>query len=364
MKKIFFRVPIIKIEALVLFTLVLLLPLSARAEIKAKSFEVNLFGGYNFFEARQNLKNRPVFGGRLGYHFTKNFGIEVTGEFINSRVDDETIRFTREGQFTSPIDKVQIISYHVNLLYNFMPKGNFSPFIFVGYGRANYDPKINSRDMAIFSFGLGGRYCLTDNIAFRFDLRDNLVYDERIHNIEATLGIVFAFGGKRKPAPTPSEKYEFKPEPKAEEPIVILASEPEAEEKVVAIVSEPKAEEPVVILAFEDVHFDFDKATLTTQAQVILKKSIQLLKDNPKAKVRIAGYTSAQGTKEYNQKLSERRANAVLDYLTKERLVPPENLTTIGYGEMRPAMYEAIPEKIYSKQAKANMRVLFEVIVK
>jgi outer membrane protein OmpA-like peptidoglycan-associated protein len=205
---------------------------------------------------------------------------------------------------------------------------------------------------------------LTDNIAFRFDLRDNLVYDERIHNIEATLGIVFAFGGKRKPAPTPSEKYEFKPEPKAEEPIVILASEPEAEEKVVAIVSEPKAEEPVVILAFEDVHFDFDKATLTTQAQVILKKSIQLLKDNPKAKVRIAGYTSAQGTKEYNQKLSERRANAVLDYLTKERLVPPENLTTIGYGEMRPAMYEAIPEKIYSKQAKANMRVLFEVIVK
>ena len=97
---------------------------------------------------------------------------------------------------------------------------------------------------------------------------------------------------------------------------------------------------------------------------MILKKSIQLLKDNPKAKVRIAGYTSAQGTKEYNQKLSERRANAVLDYLTKERPVPPENLATIGYGEMRPAMYEPIPEKIYSKQAKANMRVLFEVIVK
>lgn len=360
MKKTFFRVPMIKIEALVLFTLVLLLPLFARAEIKARSFEVNLFGGYNFFEARQNLKNRPVFGGRLGYHFTKNFAIEVTGEFINTRVDDVTIRFTREGQFTSPIDKVQIISYHVNLLYNFMPKGNFSPFVFAGYGRANYDPKINSRDMAMFSFGLGGRYCLTDNIAFRFDLRDNLVYDERIHNIEATLGIVFVFGGKEKPAPT----YESKPEPKAEEPIVILASEPQAEEKVVAIVSEPKVEEPVVVLAFEDVHFDFDKATLTTQAQEILKKSIQLLKDNPKVKVRIAGYTSAQGTKEYNQKLSERRASAVYGYLTNEGLVPPENLTTIGYGEMRPAMYEPIPKKIYSKQAKANMRVLFEVIVK
>jgi len=62
--------------------------------------------------------------------------------------------------------------------------------------------------------------------------------------------------------------------------------------------------------------------------------------------------------------LSERRAKAVYDYLTKEGLVPPEKLTTIGFGEMRPAMYEPIPENIYSTQAKANMRVLFEVIVK
>ena len=124
-----------------------------------------------------------------------------------------------------------------------------------------------------------------------------------------------------------------------------------------------KAEEKIIILAFEDVHFDFDKSTLKPEAQAILKRNIQLLKDNPKAKVRIAGYTSAAGTMAYNQSLSERRANAVQAYLINEGIITPDRLSTIGYGETNPAMYEAAPKEIYSKAAKANMRVLFEITV-
>ncbi|MDP2971222.1 MAG: OmpA family protein, partial [Deltaproteobacteria bacterium] len=138
---------------------------------------------------------------------------------------------------------------------------------------------------------------------------------------------------------------------------------PRVEEKVIILASEPKVEEKVIILAFEDAHFDFDKATLTKEAQVILKRNIQVLKANPKAKVRIAGYTSASGTESYNQRLSERRANAVKEYLTKEGVIAPDRLSTIGYGETRPAMYEAAPKDLYSEAAKANMRVLFEIIV-
>jgi OmpA-OmpF porin, OOP family len=356
--------------ALMAIALIFLLPLSARSEIKAGSFEVSPFVGYNFFEGRQNLEDSFIFGGRLGYNFTEHFGIEAAGEYMKTSVNDEAQPWTKKGQFTSPINNVDIAFYHLDLLYHFIPEGNFNPFVVAGYGFAHYDPEINTRDMAIISFGLGAKYWLTDHIALRVDLRDNRVFDERIDNIEATVGIVFAFGGKAKPSPTPVARYEPKPEPKpepkAEEPIVIviLASEPKVEEKVVAVISEPKAEAPVVVLAFEDVHFDYDKATLTKEAQAILKRNIQLLKDNPKAKIRIAGYTSASGTKEYNQKLSERRAKAVYDYLTEEGLVPPDRLTTIGYGQTRPAMYEPIPENIYSKEAKANMRVLFEVVVK
>ena len=146
------------------------------------------------------------------------------------------------------------------------------------------------------------------------------------------------------------------PEP---EKVVILVSEPRVEEQVVVAAAEPK----IIVLAFEDIHFDFDKSTLKPEARTILKRNIQILKDNPNAHVRIAGYTSASGTEEYNQKLSERRAKSVEEYLISEGIISPDRLTMIGYGETNPARYEAAPKELYSKAAKANMRVLFEIVV-
>lgn len=151
-------------------------------------------------------------------------------------------------------------------------------------------------------------------------------------------------------------------QPVVQEKVVILASESKVEEKVVIVASEPARK--VVVLAFEDIHFDFDKATLKPEAQAILKRNIQLLKENPNALVRIAGYTSASGTDAYNQKLSERRANAVKGYLVNEGLISSDRLGMIGYGEKNPAMYEAAPKDLYSPAAKANMRVLFEIVVR
>jgi outer membrane protein OmpA-like peptidoglycan-associated protein len=124
----------------------------------------------------------------------------------------------------------------------------------------------------------------------------------------------------------------------------------------------PKAEVKFIVL--EDAHFDFDQSTLTKEGVEIMERNIQVMKENPGINVRVAGYTSASGTEDYNQKLSERRAKTVEDYLIKEGGIAPERLTKIGYGKDRPAMYEPIPSDINSKAAKANMRVLFEIIVK
>jgi outer membrane protein OmpA-like peptidoglycan-associated protein len=124
----------------------------------------------------------------------------------------------------------------------------------------------------------------------------------------------------------------------------------------------PKAEVKFILL--EEEHFDFDKSTLTAAGVAIMERNILVFKENPEMKVRIAGYASASGTDEYNQKLSERRARTVQEYLTKEGGIAPGRMTTIGYGETRPATYEPIPSDIESKAAKANRRVLFEIIVK
>jgi OOP family OmpA-OmpF porin len=120
---------------------------------------------------------------------------------------------------------------------------------------------------------------------------------------------------------------------------------------------------PAVLISLEDSHFDFDSAALSENGKTILNYNAKILKESPSMKIRIAGYTSASGTKEYNQKLSERRATSVKNYLVKEG-VAENRLTKIGYGETRPAEYEPVPSNIYSEAAKANMRVLFEVIAK
>ena len=181
--------------ALMVAAFVFLLPLSARSEIKAGSFEVNPFVGYNFFQGSQNLNNAPVFGGRFGYNFTRYFGIEVAGEYISTRVDDEAKTDYTEGQFGYPMDRVNLTFYHIDAVYHFIPEGKFNPFVLAGFGGAHYRPTISTKDMAAFNVGVGAKYSLTDNIALRFDLKDYIVTEimqETYHNFGATIGITFA----------------------------------------------------------------------------------------------------------------------------------------------------------------------------
>lgn len=134
-----------------------------------------------------------------------------------------------------------------------------------------------------------------------------------------------------------------------------------SDQKVMTLVIDPKVDEKVVVLG--DTHFNYAKFSLTRQAKTLLDRDVQVLKENPNMHVRMAGYTSAMGSKKVNQVLSEKRANSVRDYLI-EKGIAPGRITVIGYGRTRPALYEENPGNIDSEEAMANMRVLFEVVVK
>jgi outer membrane protein OmpA-like peptidoglycan-associated protein len=146
-------------------------------------------------------------------------------------------------------------------------------------------------------------------------------------------------------------RAEMKPEPKPE-PKPVPRPEPKPVAKVV---------EKVILL--EDLHFDLDKSTLTKEAQTILKRNIQVLKENPNVKIRIQGHTSAIATEEYNQALSERRAKSVEEFLVKEGGIAPDRLSEIGYGETRLEKPEPNPELKESEAAQTNRRVIFKIIV-
>ena len=84
------------------------------------------------------------------------------------------------------------------------------------------------------------------------------------------------------------------------------------------------------------VNFDFDRSDITEADVAELKKAINFLRKYPDARVKVEGHTDSKGTEEYNQKLSERRADAVRQYLIKEGAVKKAMISATGYGELKP----------------------------
>lgn len=86
------------------------------------------------------------------------------------------------------------------------------------------------------------------------------------------------------------------------------------------------------------IEFDYDKSFIRPQYFTDLEPVVKVLRRSPNATVRVEGHADKRkrSTREYNQRLSERRANAVKDYLVQNSGISPDNVTAVGYGFDRP----------------------------
>ena len=92
-----------------------------------------------------------------------------------------------------------------------------------------------------------------------------------------------------------------------------------------------------------DVLFDFDKADIRRDAGNALKQVGDIIKEKAKGGVRIEGHTDSKGSDAYNQKLSERRANSVRDWLVKNEGLKNVRFSTTGFGAKKPAVSNTKP---------------------
>ena len=127
-----------------------------------------------------------------------------------------------------------------------------------------------------------------------------------------------------------------------------------------------KEEEPaeLKILEFElsPVYFKFDRYDLTEEGKVKLDKISTLLKDYITIKAELHGHTDAKGSSEYNQRLSEKRALSVLNYLISKE-INVERLKTLGFGETRFVAINTNPDGSDNPEGrKYNRRVEFILI--
>ncbi len=114
-------------------------------------------------------------------------------------------------------------------------------------------------------------------------------------------------------------------------------------------------------IVLRNIFFDLDKATLRPESTVELNRLILLMNEVPTLKIELGGHTDSRGSDSYNQDLSERRAKAVVDYLTAHGIAAGR-LEWAGYGETQLVNGCSNGVKCSDVQHQENRRTEFKVL--
>jgi outer membrane protein OmpA-like peptidoglycan-associated protein len=116
----------------------------------------------------------------------------------------------------------------------------------------------------------------------------------------------------------------------------------------------PVETEKAIVL--RNIYFDYDKATLRPESIEELERVVKFLQENPTLRVEISGHTDSDGSDAYNLRLSQARAQSVVDYLIS-RGIDASRLTARGYGESRPVAPNDTPEN-KQKNRRTELKIL------
>lgn len=113
-----------------------------------------------------------------------------------------------------------------------------------------------------------------------------------------------------------------------------------------------------LVVTLGDVLFELDKARLKPGAKRSLRQLVRALRDAPKTRIRIEGYTDSTGSYAYNMRLSRERAESVRDYLVAHG-IDADLITAVGLGEQYPV---ATNETVAGRQQNRRVEVIFRDI--
>lgn len=259
-------------------------------------------------------------GLKFGKALNENWDIQTGYTYARSRENNQ-----RYQQETLGVDGLYLFS-----------RKSFRPFILVGVGAERDKVNLlgnveNKKTSPYLSAGIGFQADLSERVALQADIRNVHGFirgdefpNSKSNNYYATLGLNIAFNAPPRPAP---------PAPPPAPPVVEPPPPPPT----------PPAPPPPPPARFEKVTmsatelFGFDSARLNPN-QPKLDEIAGLLNNNPGiSDVVISGYADRLGSAKYNQKLSERRANAVKDYLVSKG-VASSRLKAEGRGQANPVV--------------------------
>ena len=107
----------------------------------------------------------------------------------------------------------------------------------------------------------------------------------------------------------------------------------------------------------ENIYYDLDKYTIRSDASPELDKIVVILKDNPTLKLELSSHTDSRAPDAYNNKLSQNRAKAAVDYIVSQGIVA-DRLVAKGYGETRLVVKNAKTEEEHQRNRRTEIKIL------
>jgi OOP family OmpA-OmpF porin len=259
-------------------------------------------------------KNLGGLGLRFGKAVSPSWDIQLGGSV--ARADNNGRRFEQS-------------TLGVDALYMFN-RSNFRPFLLAGIGAERDKLPAARKTSPYLNLGIGFQVGLSEQWFMQADLRrtrtylrDNTFGFDRANNSSLNIGISYYFDKPARPVPA-----QYTPPPAA--PVTQTPPPPPPPPAPA-----PARFERVTLSATE--LFEFDRADLR-QPQPKLDQIAQALSGgNFNGNITVTGYTDRIGSEAYNMRLSQRRADAVKNYLTSKG-VPASRLTAVGRGESNPVV--------------------------
>jgi len=297
-------------------------------------------GSMNLDNDRDTRDNDVWWSVGFGKFFGNNFSLDLEYDQFAG-----TFRGVQDVAPGATYDKWKLSNTGLMGRY-FFGQSSVRPYVALGVGSQKHRSVLDEGRAITASVGLG----LQGQLSKHFSVRAQALYrtdwddssnwrQQKYNDLILSVGLGFDFGGKAAPPPPPPPAPPAAPPPPPPNPDLdgdgVLNERDKCPNTRPGAVVDLDGCEVEAVIELEGVHFDFDKATLKPEAKVVLNEAAALLAKHERVVVEVAGHTDSMGSESYNQGLSERRANAVRDYLASKG-VKASRLTAKGYGESRP----------------------------
>jgi OOP family OmpA-OmpF porin len=322
---------------------------AASTSALADSHKLELHGdiGGIFFD--EPIDDDFIWGVGIGYVLNDNWTLDV----VRSRFDSET---------ESGVD-VDGTQYRLDALYHINTESLWRPYVAFGIGdqKREYNiggVKVDSRDTLV-NLGAGVKRSLGGNWEFRSDIRAFNSLDNEYTDITVNAGIAYLLG--KTSAPVRAAAPVVEPERDSDGDGVLDSKDqcPDTPRthKVDEVGCSLKLTEVVSIEL--NITFDFDKAIIKPEYEGEVANLAKFMDQYADTEVTVEGHTDSRGADDYNQKLSQQRADAVKAALISKYNIGADRVNAIGHGEARPTADNSTEEG-----RKKNRRVVGNVSTK